>query len=307
MDPYAGGWVPQGHAVGGMIGGGGTVPRCWERTCRSTDPSPMRPIEHSTHSAEQLRCSMESMRSIDSIVRQPPTGIEHDVVRHRRHPSSRSMESMRSQIDQQIRTEQPRSSTVDHMSASSSMASVAANMRNTVEHHAIRAMDHPCRLKDHANYIPSDHIVERGLSHDHVSRVLEHRLHEASHHPARLASSIDQATANSTCRFIDHPNSIIRPESMSYSCRSIEHPATVPPPPPGRPMPMDCVIFGPHTHPPPRLPIESRMNCPVHSPFRYRFLNGMGIGNDYHSHQVKSDCFKIVGLTMRFEYYFDGY
>ncbi|KAG7211661.1 hypothetical protein KM043_010913 [Ampulex compressa] len=277
MDPYAGGWLPQGHGIGsgtgvagGLggvgaagigVGGANTVPRCWERPCRSTDPSPMRPIEHGMRSTEAMR-SMESMRSIDSVIRQPPA----DPMRVEHHQSSRSIEAMGRPIEQ-IRTEQPRS-VVDHHPASSSISPAA--MRT--EHHALRAIEHPCRLKDHASYVHDHHL---GRMHDHgcrsvehVSRMLEHRLHES--HPGR--SSIEQ----NPCRPLEHPP---RPPPINYSCRSLDHA-------PGRPIPMDCVIFGPHTHPPPRLPAESpfRINCPVHSPFRFRFPNGAG--TDYHSHQV---------------------
>ncbi|KAM0734736.1 hypothetical protein ACS0PU_011555 [Formica fusca] len=259
--PYAGGWVPQGHGGGGGGGGGtATVPRCWERSCRSTDPSPMRPFEHGMRSTEAMR-SMESMRSIDSVIRQPPSDPMRASVEH--HQSMRPMEGM-SRSMEQIRTEQPRS-VVDHPIASSSSISPGA-MGSGMDRRVMRAIEHPCRLKDHASYV-HDHFGrphEHGCrSVEHVSRLLEHRQHEAQH---------------SGRPPIEH--SAVRPP-MNYSCRSLDHA-------PGRPMPMDCVIFGPHTHPPPRLPAESpfRLNCPVHSPFRFRFPNGAG--TEYHSHsQVK--------------------
>jgi len=169
---------------------------------------------------------------------------------------SRSME--------QIRTEQPRS-IVDHPVAPSAMSpgSIGSSMDRG---RMMRAIEHPCRLKDHASYIHDHHFGrphEHGCrSTEHVSRLLDHRQHEAQL-PGRP---------------VEHP--AVRPP-MNYSCRSLDHA-------PGRPMPMDCVIFGPHTHPPPRLPAESpfRINCPVHSPFRFRFPNGTG--TEYHSHsQVK--------------------
>lgn len=281
MDPYAVGWPPQGHGVGSATGGvaasansgnvsdgANTIPRCWSRPCRSTDPSPMRPIEHSMRSTEAMR-SMESMRSIDSVIRQPSADPMRASVEH--HQSSRSLEAMGRPIEQQIRTEQPRSA-VDHPATSSSMSSTP--MRSGIEHHALRAIEHPCRLKDHASYI-HDHHFARMHDHgcrsvEHVSRMLEHRLHEQ--HPGR--PPIEQTP----CRSIEHPP--VRPPPVNYSCRPLDHA-------PGRPMPMDCVIYGPHSHPPPRLPSESpfRVNCPVHSPFRYRFPNG---AVDYHSqHQVR--------------------
>ncbi|KYM98749.1 hypothetical protein ALC62_10717 [Cyphomyrmex costatus] len=267
--PYAGGWVPQGHGGGGGGGGGvfgggsgaATVPRCWERPCRSTDPSPMRPFDHGMRSTEAMR-SMESMRSIDSIIRQPPS----DPMRMEHHHSMRPMEGM-SRSMEQIRTEQPRS-VVDHPVAPSSMSpgSIGSGMDRS---RMMRAIEHPCRLKDHASHIHNHHFGrphEHGCrSTEHISRLLEHRQHEAQH-PGRPP--------------VEHPPAVRPP--MNYSCRSLDHA-------PGRPMPMDCVIFGPHTHPPPpRLPAESpfRINCPVHSPFRFRFPNGAG--TEYHSHsQVK--------------------
>ncbi|XP_050587461.1 peripheral plasma membrane protein CASK isoform X10 [Bombus affinis] len=289
MDPYAVGWPPQGHGVGSATGGvaasansgnvsdgANTIPRCWSRPCRSTDPSPMRPIEHSMRSTEAMR-SMESMRSIDSVIRQPSADPMRASVEH--HQSSRSLEAMGRPIEQQIRTEQPRSA-VDHPATSSSMSSTP--MRSGIEHHAMRAIEHPCRLKDHASYM-HDHHFARMHDHgcrsvEHVSRMLEHRLHEQ--HPGR--PPIEQTP----CRSIEHPP--VRPSPVNYPCRPLDHA-------PGRPMPMDCVIYGPHSHPPPRLPSESpfRVNCPVHSPFRYRFPNG---AVDYHSqHQALLQAHDVAG------------
>ncbi|KAF7414759.1 hypothetical protein HZH68_003248 [Vespula germanica] len=301
--PYAGGWVPQGHVGGsggvggaaasgsggggsGGIGGGSngsiagnigysnTVPRCWDRSCRSTDPSPMRPIEHDLRTTETMR-SMESMRSADSVIRQPMMESSGRTGSMDRRQSSRSMEAIgRPQMMDQIRTEQPRP-IHDHLgNVPSSMS--AASMRSTMEHHAMRVIEHPCRLKDHASYV-HDHHLGRPHEHgcrsvEHVSRLLEHRLaHDAHRPPPPPSAGIEQTP----CRPIDHPP---RP-TVNYSCRSLEHA-------PGRPIPMDCVIYGPHSHTPPRLPAESpfRINCPVHSPFRFRFLNGAA--PDYHSHQV---------------------
>ncbi|CAL7940175.1 unnamed protein product [Xylocopa violacea] len=291
MDPYGVGWPPQGHGIGNATGGvaaagiGGnisdganTIPRCWSRPCRSTDPSPMRPIEHSMRSTEAMR-SMESMRSIDSVIRQPSADSMRASVEH--HQSSRSLEAMGRPIEQQIRTEQPRPA-VDHPATSSSMSSTP--MRTGIEHHAMRAIEHPCRLKDHASYMHDHHF---GRLHDHgcrsvehVSRMLEHRLHEQ--HSGR--PPIEQTS----CRPIEHPP--VRPAPVNYSCRSLDHA-------PGRPMPMDCVIYGPHSHPPPRLPSEGqfRVNCPVHSPFRYRFPNGAAAA-DYHSqHQALLQAHDVAG------------
>ncbi|XP_053973990.1 peripheral plasma membrane protein CASK isoform X10 [Hylaeus volcanicus] len=274
MDPYGVGWAAQGHGIAASGNGGSdganTIPRCWSRACRSTEPSPMRPIEHGMRSTESMR-SIESMRSMDSVIRQPSASVEH-------HQSSRSMEAMARTIEQ-IRTEQPRS-VVDHPATSSSMSSTP--MRSDMEHHAMRAIEHPCRLKDHASYIHDHHF---GRMHDHgcrsvehVSRMLEHRLHEQ--HPGR--PPIEQTS----CRPIEHPP--VRPPPVTYSCRPLDHA-------PGRPMPMDCVIYGPHSHPPPRLPSESpyRVNCPVHSPFRYRFPNT--VGTDYHSHQALLQAHDVAG------------
>ncbi|XP_053996270.1 peripheral plasma membrane protein CASK isoform X10 [Hylaeus anthracinus] len=274
MDPYGVGWAAQGHGIAASGNGGSdganTIPRCWSRACRSTEPSPMRPIEHGMRSTESMR-SIESMRSMDSVIRQPSASVEH-------HQSSRSMETMARTIEQ-IRTEQPRS-VVDHPATSSSMSSTP--MRSDMEHHAMRAIEHPCRLKDHASYIHDHHF---GRMHDHgcrsvehVSRMLEHRLHEQ--HPGR--PPIEQTS----CRPIEHPP--VRPPPVTYSCRPLDHA-------PGRPMPMDCVIYGPHSHPPPRLPSESpyRVNCPVHSPFRYRFPNT--VGTDYHSHQALLQAHDVAG------------
>ncbi|XP_076299832.1 peripheral plasma membrane protein CASK isoform X9 [Lasioglossum baleicum] len=302
MDPYGVGWPPQGHGVAasGNIGGGSggdganTIPRCWSRTCRSTEPSPMRPIEHSMRSTEAMR-SMESMRSMDSVIRQPSADPMRASVEH--HQSSRSLEAM-SRPMEQIRTEQPRSAVVDHPQAASSSSMSSGPMRSDIEHHAMRAIEHPCRLKDHASYMHDHHF---GRMHDHgcrsvehVSRMLEHRLHEQ--HPGRppmdqpTCRSLEQTPCRSmdqtTCRPIDHTP--MRPPTVNYSCRPLDHA-------PGRPMPMDCVIYGPHTHPPPRLSSESpfRVNCPVHSPFRYRFPNGAG--TDYHSHQALLQAHDVAG------------
>lgn len=293
MDPYAVGWPAQGHGVGSvtdrgvagsgnggnMSDGANTIPRCWSRPCRSTDPSPMRPIEHSMRSTEAMR-SMESMRSIDSVIRQPSADPMRATVDH--HQSSRSLEGMARPMEQQIRTEQPRSS-VEHPAPSSSMSSTPMRAAG-VEHHALRAIEHPCRLKDHASYIHDHHFGARMHDHgcrsvEHVSRMLEHRFHEQQH-PGR--PPIEQPP----CRPIEHPP--VRPPPVNYSCRPLDHA-------PGRPMPMDCVIYGPHSHPPPRLPSESpfRVNCPVHSPFRYRFPNG---AVDYHSqHQVSPQSLSPSG------------
>ncbi|XP_018306712.1 peripheral plasma membrane protein CASK isoform X7 [Mycetomoellerius zeteki] len=215
----------------------------------------MRPFDHGMRSTEAMR-SMESMRSIDSIIRQPPS----DPIRMEHHHSMRPMEGM-SRSMEQIRTEQPRS-VVDHPIAQSSMS--PSSIGSGVDRgRMMRAIEHPCRLKDHSSYIHDHHFGrphEHGCrSTEHISRLLEHRQHEAQH-PGRPS--------------VEH--SAVRPP-MNYSCRSLDHA-------PGRPMPMDCVIFGPHTHPPPRLPAESpfRINCPVHSPFRFRFPNGAG--TEYHSH-----------------------
>lgn len=278
--PYAAGWVTQGHGgggaggAGGALGGGGgasTVPRCWERPCRSIDPSPMRPIDHAMRSTEAMR-SMESMRSIDSVIRQPSSDPMRVSIEHRQ---SRSMEGMNRSMEQ-IRTEQPRS-IGDHTTVPPLVSPSGA--RIGMDHRMMRVIEHPCRLKDHASYMHSHHLGrphEHGCrSADHVSRVLDHRLHEV--HSGR--PPIDQAT----CRPPEHPP---RPP-LNYSCRSLDHA-------PGRPMPMDCVIFGPHIHPPPpRLPADSpfRLNCPVHSPFRFRFPNGAG--TEYHSHQVKYSCLSM--------------
>ncbi|XP_018350718.1 PREDICTED: peripheral plasma membrane protein CASK [Trachymyrmex septentrionalis] len=217
----------------------------------------MRPFDHGMRSTETMR-SMESMRSIDSIIRQPPS----DQIRMEHHHSIRPMEGM-SRSMEQIRTEQPRS-VVDHsMTAPPSSMSPGSIGSGMDRGRMMRAIEHPCRLKDHSSYIHDHHFGrphEHGCrSTEHISRLLEHRQHEAQH-PGRPP--------------IEHP--AVRPP-MNYSCRSLDHA-------PGRPMPMDCVIFGPHTHPPPRLPAESpfRINCPVHSPFRFRFPNGAG--TEYHSH-----------------------
>ncbi|EFN78779.1 hypothetical protein EAI_13078 [Harpegnathos saltator] len=262
-----------GGGGGGILGGGSgattVVPRCWERPCRSTDPSPMRPIEHGMRSTETMR-SMESMRSIDSIIRQPPSDPMRASLEHHQ---SRSME--------QIRTEQPRSLVDHHLATSSSVSPGTIARTGGMDHRVIRAIEHPCRLKDHASYV-HDHHLGRPHEHgcrsvEHVSRLLEHRLHEAhsgrTPPPPPPPSSLEQTA----CRTAEHP---VRP-ALNYSCRSLDHA-------PGRPMPMDCVIFGPHTHPPPRLPAESpfRLNCPVHSPYRLRFPNGAG--TEYHSHQWTS-------------------
>ncbi|XP_025163988.1 peripheral plasma membrane protein CASK isoform X12 [Harpegnathos saltator] len=283
--PYAGGWVPQGHGGGGgggggILGGGSgattVVPRCWERPCRSTDPSPMRPIEHGMRSTETMR-SMESMRSIDSIIRQPPSDPMRASLEHHQ---SRSME--------QIRTEQPRSLVDHHLATSSSVSPGTIARTGGMDHRVIRAIEHPCRLKDHASYV-HDHHLGRPHEHgcrsvEHVSRLLEHRLHEAHSGrpppPPPPPSSLEQTA----CRTAEHP---VRP-ALNYSCRSLDHA-------PGRPMPMDCVIFGPHTHPPPRLPAESpfRLNCPVHSPYRLRFPNGAG--TEYHSHQALLQAHDVAG------------
>ncbi|XP_034184055.1 peripheral plasma membrane protein CASK isoform X12 [Osmia lignaria lignaria] len=287
MDPYAIGWPSQGHGVGGVTGGvpasgssgnandgANTIPRCWSRPCRSTDPSPMRPIDHSMRSTESMR-SMESMRSIDSVIRQPSADPMRTSIEH--HQSSRSIEAMGRSIEQ-MRNEQLRSG-VDHPTTSSSMSTP---MRTGIEHHSMRAIEHPCRLKDHASYMHDHHF---GRMHDHgcrsvehVSRMLEHRLHEQ--HPGR------QSLEQTPCRPIEHPPA--RPPPVNYSCRPLDHA-------PGRPIPMDCVIYGPHSHPPPRLPTESpfRVNCPVHSPFRYRFPNGAG--SDYHSHQALLQAHDVAG------------
>ncbi|XP_076222109.1 peripheral plasma membrane protein CASK isoform X8 [Nomia melanderi] len=309
MDPYAVGWPAQGHGVaaggnaaGGGVGGGGsgtggdgganTIPRCWSRACRSTEPSPMRPIEHSMRSTEAMR-SMESMRSMDSVIRQPSADPMRASVDH--HQSSRSLEAMGRPLQEQIRTEQPRSA-VDHPTSS---AMPSATMRTDIEHHhAMRAIEHPCRLKDHASYMHDHHF---GRMHDHgcrsvehVSRMLEHRLHEQQH-PGRpieqpTCRSMEQTPCRSmeqtACRPIEHPP--MRPPPINYTCRPLDHA-------PGRPMPMDCVVYGPHSHPPPRLPTESpfRVNCPVHSPFRYRFPNGAG--TDYHSHQALLQAHDVAG------------
>ncbi|XP_014604673.1 PREDICTED: peripheral plasma membrane protein CASK isoform X3 [Polistes canadensis] len=320
--PYAGGWVPQGHVGGGSggvvgaaaaaasgsgggVGGGGgvgsngsiaggnigysnTVPRCWDRSCRSTDPSPMRPIEHDLRTTETMR-SMESMRSADSVIRQPmmePSSARTGSMDRRQ--SSRSMEAIgRPQMMDQIRTEQPRP-IHDHLGNIPTSSMTAASMRsNTMEHHAMRVIEHPCRLKDHASYV-HDHHLGRPHEHgcrsvEHVSRLLEHRLAHDAHArppPPPPSGGIEQTP----CRPIDHPP---RP-AVNYSCRSLEHA-------PGRPIPMDCVIYGPHSHTPPRLPAESpfRINCPVHSPFRFRFLNGAA--PDYHSHQALLQAHDVAG------------
>ena len=220
MDPY--GWRSQGHA------GGGVPPqRCWERSCRSTDPSPMRPIGHDMRSTETMR-SLESMRSMDSMNRQPDSVHSMDMRSSMEHRQSRSIESIRSM-------EHPR---MDPPSSS-------ASMRN-LDHYQVRAMEHPCRLVDH------------------VPRFVEHRSHET--YPGRPGHCEPPL-----CRSLDH---CVR--AINYSCRSLDHA-------PARPLPMDSVIYSPHSHPPSRLPMESpyRFTCPVHSPFRFRFPNG-----DFHSHQV---------------------
>ena len=251
MDPY--GWNAKVH------GGGGPPSRCWERSCRSTDPSPMRPIEHSMRSTETMR-SLESMRSMDSMMRQQAESMHPmDMMRpNMEHRQSRSIESIRS-IEQLRPMDQPRS--MDPPSSS-------ASMRN-LDHYQVRAMEHPCRLMDHAGHM-HDHYLGRGHDHgchsvEHVPRLVEHRGHET--YPGRPGHCEPPM-----CRSLDHG---VR--AINYSCRSLDHAS-------GRPLPMDSVIFGPHSHPPPRLPAESpyRMNCPVHSPFRFRFPNG-----DFHSHQVR--------------------
>ncbi|KAL0134090.1 hypothetical protein PUN28_001158 [Cardiocondyla obscurior] len=256
IPPFPSAWELQGHGGGVYDSLLASVPRCWERPCRSTDPSPMRPFEHGMRSTEAMR-SMESMRSIDSIMRQPPSDPMRASIEHHHQSSMRPMEGM-SRSMEQIRTEQPRS-VVDHP-AVPSPGSVASSMDRG---RMMRAIEHPCRLKDHANHVHDHHF---GRPHEHSCRStehvprLEHRQHEAQH-PGRPP--------------IEHPPSVRPP--INYSCRSLDHT-------PGRPMPMDCVIFGPHTRPPPRLPAESpfRLNCPVHSPFRFRFPNGAG--TEYHSH-----------------------
>ncbi|XP_070517904.1 uncharacterized protein [Cardiocondyla obscurior] len=262
IPPFPSAWELQGHGGGVYDSLLASVPRCWERPCRSTDPSPMRPFEHGMRSTEAMR-SMESMRSIDSIMRQPPSDPMRASIEHHHQSSMRPMEGM-SRSMEQIRTEQPRS-VVDHP-AVPSPGSVASSMDRG---RMMRAIEHPCRLKDHANHVHDHHF---GRPHEHSCRStehvprLEHRQHEAQH-PGRPP--------------IEHPPSVRPP--INYSCRSLDHT-------PGRPMPMDCVIFGPHTRPPPRLPAESpfRLNCPVHSPFRFRFPNGAG--TEYHSHsQVSHD------------------
>lgn len=208
MDSYSGGWTPQGHAVDA---------RCWDRPCRSTDPSPMRPIEHSMREAMR---SMESMRSVESVHR-PPGECR-----------SRSTESLRS-VDQARLVELP---------------CFAANV-----HH------HPCRLIDHLH------------EHHHLLHAHDHGCRSAEHVP----------------RLLDHRHALPPPpichehtvRPFNYSCRSLDHP-------PVRPMLMDTVIYGSHSHQPSRLPAESpyRFNCPVHSPFRFRFPNGT---TEFYSHQVE--------------------
>ncbi|XP_063974834.1 peripheral plasma membrane protein CASK isoform X10 [Diachasmimorpha longicaudata] len=256
MDFHGGGWGPQSHPnYAASVSGNvcdNSVGKCWTRGCNSSDPLPTRPIDHVMRSMDTMR-SMESMRSMDS----GRQSIVHEHMSSMTSPES-SMRHEHHQIEPNICTEQPRSIDTGYFRGND---------------YYQRAIDHPCRLVDH-NGRPKDHHFSHDhgcRSVDHVPQLLDYCAHDAHH---------ARAIANTPGRPLDH-----RP--LNWSCRSLEHQ-------PGRPLPMDSVIFGSHNHQPLPFNVDNhlRINCPVHSPFRFKFLNGLP---DCHGHQTLLQAHDVAG------------
>ncbi|KAK0089452.1 hypothetical protein PV326_004495 [Microctonus aethiopoides] len=279
MDLYRSDWTPQTHGTitetpaNSVVCDFNNGTKCWARPCKSIDSLPTRPIDYYMRSMDSLR-SMESMRSVDSG--RQPLAIEHI------HP----LDSMRSINHHQINmnntpigrqtgqlsvcTEQPRS--MDNNFQRAGGGSVG------MDYHQ-RAIEHPCRLMDHngraqGHYFTHDHGCR---SVDHMPQLFDHRSHDSSQYVNRLMST------DSDSHSLDH-----RP-AINWSCRSLEHSS-------GRPATVstDPVIFGTHTHQPLQYSIENhlRVNCPVHSPFRFKFPNGIP---DCHVHQSLLQAHDVAG------------
>lgn len=278
----------------------------WDRGCRSTDPSPMRPpVDHHMgaggttcpammRSAESLR-SVDSMRSVDSVLQNPACNrggggglssaaaeltslesvqgldleIHHHLHHHHHHQQQQQHQHQHHHPVQQeqhrsaesVRTSMPDPYPVRPMST----MEVLPPTRTLADQYALssgRPVDRPCRLLDH-------HVCHGGaaLSRGHGCHSVEH-VHRAPFHLPHICGS--------------------RAPVVTHSCRSLDCGGG------GgganRPLPLDSVIFGPHTHPP--LPAimpsstdqavyNNRLNCPVHSPYRFRMHGDL----DFHPHQ----------------------
>lgn len=198
--------------------------------------------------------SSRPCKSTDSLPTRP---IDYYM---RSQDNMRSMESMRSCEMRDVRSvgEMDR---IDHRQEVCTEQPRAMDAGGFVREYQQRAINHPCRLMDH-----NGHKQGQYFNHDHGCRSVDHVPQLFEHRPSLPAM-----------RNVGSPhNEIDRP--INWSCRSLEQP--------GRPLPVDSVIFGSHL-PPTQFFIDNnhlRVNCPVHSPFRFKFHhNGF---NDCHVHQV---------------------
>ncbi|KAL7288507.1 hypothetical protein TKK_0017471 [Trichogramma kaykai] len=227
MDDF-GGWPGQGHREARPCVG-------WDRReCRSTDPSPMRPMEHGMC----LMRSAESLRSVDSLKSMDwrPHGPVAATLQ------SRSAESLDQQQQQQ----------------SSRGLSSSAELLCQQQLASLQAPPRPCRR-----------LHEAETFHEHCLRARHPQpcCHSLDHVHRPMVIEREQHSGTPICRPL--ADQALRP--IGHSCRSLD---CVP-----RPLPPDSVIFTPHSHP--VLPAD-RLNCPVHSPFRFR-INGH---HDFHrAHQ----------------------
>ncbi|KAG8033803.1 hypothetical protein G9C98_008284 [Cotesia typhae] len=204
--------------------------------------------------------SSRPCKSTDSL---PTRSIDYYM---RSQDNMRSMESMRScevrdihPEMEQVCTEQPR-------------GGVEGFREREHREYTARAINHPCRLMDH-----NGHKQGQYFNHDHGCRSVDHVPQLFEHRPSLPVGMV--RTPGSPHNELDRP--------VNWSCRSLEHP--------GRPLPVDSVIFGSHL-PPNKFFIDNshlRVNCPVHSPFRFKFHhNGF---NDCHVHQSLLQAHDVAG------------
>ncbi|XP_034934393.1 peripheral plasma membrane protein CASK isoform X6 [Chelonus insularis] len=212
------------------------------------------------------KCWARPCKSTDSLPTRP---IDYYM---RSMDSMRSMESMRS--DSASR----QSAALDHQTGMNTPIgrqneSVCTEQPRSMDSSFVRGVDyqqrainHPCRLMDH-----NGHAQGHYFTHDHGCRSVDHvpQLFNATDHRSHESNQVGRTMPDLDTRPLEH-----RP--INWSCRSLEHA-------PGRPLPVDSVIYAPHTHPQ-QFFVDNhlRFNCPVHSPFRFKHPNGIP---DCHVHQ----------------------
>ncbi|KAJ8682142.1 hypothetical protein QAD02_017934 [Eretmocerus hayati] len=233
--------------------------------CRSTEPALIRPRSEQMHlqqcnlrSAESLR-SVDSMRSFDSVLQRPhcPQNTPH----HHHYNSDfedgphQGLNSHQSRSVESIRSIHEQQQQAPMLTSSGSMHSLRFGGPHHHQHHNCC----PPGPHEHCGSRPPVLAHPCSATPDHQQ---QHVLH--THCPA------------------------LQRQLMGHSCFG-----------PGRPMPLDSVIFGPlhQPLPPPPMPLQpindSRLSCPVHSPFRFDANGGGFFGHTHHQVRTKKGSWKF--------------